>query len=104
YYHTPPPNPPPPPLHDALPIFAGARQPGEASRDRHRVDVVARHVDAAVASGLRVEADRADLVAERRPVEHDPVHDERAERDEERSEEHTSELQSLAYLVCRLLL
>src|ERR1041384_823530 len=26
------------------------------------------------------------------------------DRDEERSEEHTSELQSLAYLVCRLLL
>src|SRR3989441_8830489 len=28
----------------------------------------------------------------------------RAERGEDRSEEHTSELQSLAYLVCRLLL
>src|SRR2546425_8813963 len=28
----------------------------------------------------------------------------RADRKEERSEEHTSELQSLAYLVCRLLL
>src|SRR2546425_5699999 len=27
-----------------------------------------------------------------------------AQRDEQRSEEHTSELQSLAYLVCRLLL
>src|SRR2546425_6570768 len=29
---------------------------------------------------------------------------ERRARDEQRSEEHTSELQSLAYLVCRLLL
>src|SRR2546425_5850462 len=34
-----------------------------------------------------------------------PLRDDEAERRrEERSEEHTSELQSLAYLVCRLLL
>src|SRR3989441_6649713 len=36
------------------------------------------------------------------PVRH--VHPERAGRRAARSEEHTSELQSLAYLVCRLLL
>src|SRR5687767_15690134 len=32
------------------------------------------------------------------------VHQRRVGRDHQRSEEHTSELQSLAYLVCRLLL
>src|SRR5687767_15561373 len=44
------------------------------------------------------EVPRRDLVAERLPDLRD------AERDPLRSEEHTSELQSLAYLVCRLLL
>src|SRR2546425_9460685 len=34
----------------------------------------------------------------------DPEDDDRAPGERERSEEHTSELQSLAYLVCRLLL
>src|SRR2546423_15183010 len=39
-------------------------------------------------------------------VEHLPEHTDQGEdaRERERSEEHTSELQSLAYLVCRLLL
>src|SRR2546425_3469993 len=40
--------------------------------------------------------------ADREPARRPPV--ERAAPDEARSEEHTSELQSLAYLVCRLLL
>src|SRR4029079_19817713 len=40
--------------------------------------------------------------AARDPAEHGGAGD--AEIDPERSEEHTSELQSLAYLVCRLLL
>src|SRR2546425_9636507 len=45
----------------------------------------------------------------RQRLEHDPVQDRedrraRADPEAERSEEHTSELQSLAYLVCRLLL
>ena len=60
-----------------------AREAGERARDRHRQEVVARHVDAAVARGLGVEADRLHPVAERRAVEEDPVHDQRAERDEE---------------------
>src|SRR5205823_6925340 len=53
---------------------------------------------------------RADLGAEADGMLPDPLADdflqvgERAAADEERSEEHTSELQSLAYLVCRLLL
>src|SRR2546425_9772086 len=39
------------------------------------------------------------------PVEQrEPAHEQRDARLEHRSEEHTSELQSLAYLVCRLLL
>src|SRR2546425_9696983 len=33
-----------------------------------------------------------------------PLRDERSKKQTDRSEEHTSELQSLAYLVCRLLL
>src|SRR2546425_3478907 len=35
---------------------------------------------------------------------HQPLHEAPRLPDQERSEEHTSELQSLAYLVCRLLL
>src|SRR2546425_11419614 len=68
-------------LHDALPICAGAIRlirPGD-------------HVgyQAAIVVGGR------DRGARRRGREPGPV---------QRSEEHTSELQSLAYLVCRLLL
>src|SRR3712207_7750597 len=37
-------------------------------------------------------------------VEHSPAHHHRPGAREERSEEHTSELQSRQYLVCRLLL
>src|SRR5205823_14169017 len=37
-------------------------------------------------------------------VEHDKPDDPRRQERQDRSEEHTSELQSLAYLVCRLLL
>ena len=58
-------------------------RPAKSSGDRHREEVVARHGDAAVARRLGVEADGAHLVAERRPVEDDPVDDERRERDEE---------------------
>ena len=60
-----------------------AREAGERAGDRHREEVVARDVDAAVARRLGVEADGLDAVAERRPVEDDPVDDERADRDEE---------------------
>src|SRR2546425_2639339 len=37
-------------------------------------------------------------------VDHDPLRMTQVPADQPRSEEHTSELQSLAYLVCRLLL
>ena len=60
-----------------------AAEPRERAGDRHREEVVPRNVDPPVARRLGVEADRAHLVAERRPVEDDPVDDERCERDEE---------------------
>src|SRR3989441_3397157 len=67
------------PLHDALPISEAVGDHGDAVR--HLDDVLdAFHLF----RGCRVEA--LHLAAE------------------DRSEEHTSELQSLAYLVCRLLL
>ena len=68
-----------------------AREAGERARDRHREEVVARDRDAAVAGRLGVEADRPHLVAERRPVERDPVDDERGERDEEADVERLQE-------------
>src|SRR2546425_3535899 len=61
-------------LHDALPICVSCRADVEAARSRR---VPAR---------------------QRRRLPARPV------REGDRSEEHTSELQSLAYLVCRLLL
>ena len=59
------------------------REAGERAGDRHREEVVPRDVDAAVARRLGVEADRLDAVAERRPVEDQPVDDEGSDRDEE---------------------
>ncbi len=60
-----------------------ACEPGERTRDRHRHEVVPRDADAAVARRLGVEPDGLDAVAERRPVEDDPVDDQRGERDEQ---------------------
>src|SRR3712207_8301421 len=70
-------------LHDALPICERLLQEGERERRlvARLVDEVRRAVDVV---GLVVDV----------PGEHAPV----------RSEEHTSELQSRQYLVCRLLL
>src|SRR5687767_15993302 len=67
-------------LHDALPIFHGPL----CAR------VLRRH--------------QADLAREAHPVVVGGGRDVLAVLDLDRSEEHTSELQSLAYLVCRLLL
>src|SRR3712207_7265617 len=68
-------------LHDALPICRLlAERPADA------VDRVTAHVQQAAAARLRLQADV-------RRVQRQP-----------RSEEHTSELQSRQYLVCRLLL
>src|SRR5919108_406655 len=62
---------------------ARAGEAREEARDRHREEVVARDVDTAVAGRLGVEPDGADLVADRRPPQDEPVHDEGGERDEE---------------------
>src|SRR5205823_14606828 len=85
-------------LHDALPIYAArgraSVRPLGDNRPRFHVDGERRGVPSV----------RVDAAARR-------IDDERfgAVRDRDRggvrrSEEHTSELQSLAYLVCRLLL
>ena len=60
-----------------------AREPGEPAGDRHRAQVVRAHLDPAVRRRSRVVADRAHLVAERRPVEDEVEDDERRQRDEE---------------------
>src|SRR5205823_14768770 len=91
-------------LHDALPILIGSaraqspyrlppiwvadRALGEAAR---RVCRNSARPDANGASGRRRRSERSQTAAHKR----------RATRTA-RSEEHTSELQSLAYLVCRL--
>src|SRR5437763_12006876 len=85
-----------PPLHDALPIFreiARRRAPDvvAAARRRHRASQAAHHLHGAVHDARRAVARR---IAARRA----------ADRNDVRSEEHTSELQSPMYLVCRLLL
>src|SRR5687767_15277517 len=86
-------------LHDALPIYpapAGQRQ--RQYRLRHDRSRVGR-----LATEPRPSRDRR---RERHGVAAcDQARSELYDRrDPERSEEHTSELQSLAYLVCRLLL
>src|SRR3712207_7014276 len=75
-------------LHDALPIWVRARQLIEPIVDRRRFrhdppEGVRRHAKA---------SRHADAVDPRQPAQ------------ARRSEEHTSELQSRQYLVCRLLL
>src|SRR3712207_9555839 len=78
-------------LHDALPICAGGRRlPADPGGQRVRVGLRADPAH----RRLRHHADRGD--AGRGGVRGGP----RARR----SEEHTSELQSRQYLVCRLLL
>src|SRR3712207_7957985 len=66
-------------LHDALPISGGIRG-AAAARRRGRPGLPCR-------AGRRL-----------------TQHSQREDRDDGRSEEHTSELQSRQYLVCRLLL
>src|SRR3712207_7384758 len=72
-------------LHDALPISSGQPGGGEPRHDRSR-----RRAGPAAAAFLRP-----------RPS---PARGRHADRLPGRSEEHTSELQSRQYLVCRLLL
>src|SRR5205814_5911758 len=78
-------------LHDALPICGGEE---EAEVRVHAADV---HV-----VRPHQETERAD--GHDRPHHHPIAEDVFSCMDTERSEEHTSELQSLRHLVCRLLL
>src|SRR5205823_10319506 len=77
-------------LHDALPISSPRRSALQAEQV------------------LQPQTDELDHVPQLRRNEHGgddrPEAGEREHEERPRSEEHTSELQSLAYLVCRLLL
>src|SRR3712207_8549622 len=77
-------------LHDALPIFT--------VRLQHELGVRVRHAEAG-----RRRRSPEHVVPQEVPVEREPFA-QRRDRDLDRSEEHTSELQSRQYLVCRLLL
>src|SRR2546423_4289826 len=88
-----------PPRSTLFPYTTLFRSPREQRLVDVRVDIRGR---------LREREPRAlaEVLGDQRPVELGPAegdgdHD---EGDDRRSEEHTSELQSLAYLVCRLLL
>src|SRR5205823_14019151 len=91
-------------LHDALPISRGPQGAGPRHARYVRAAVAeravhwaggARRADGASAFQRVVRASREDLRSDRHGL-----HD--YQRVLSRSEEHTSELQSLAYLVCRL--
>src|SRR3712207_7926737 len=72
----------------------GARREGDPRADVHRQDGVRRRAAPAPPADPRPLA----------PARVAPAHGARVGRDPARSEEHTSELQSRQYLVCRLLL
>src|SRR2546423_7710401 len=83
------------------PAGVGAGEPDQLGRQKKHEDDDSQRADARDREP-RDQDDRQDHAALH------PVRDEQADhlsqRRPERSEEHTSELQSLAYLVCRLLL
>src|SRR3712207_7357350 len=82
-------------LHDALPILHFAGRAGARAAGRVEEHVVERRVarEALPLTQVGLESGRSALL-------HDPA----TVDDRQRSEEHTSELQSRQYLVCRLLL
>src|SRR2546425_3471975 len=90
-----------PPRSTLFPYTTLFRSPLRAKQHRERPHVTGSHRPAQYhhAAGRPVVL-RHDL-AHRGVLS---VHGERADAADHRSEEHTSELQSLAYLVCRLLL
>src|SRR3989441_11777254 len=81
------------PLHDALPI----PRADDGLHDPPLPHPVDRRTDLAVEVGLAHHVTAPAGPHDLGVVQQEPV-------DLDRSEEHTSELQSLAYLVCRLLL
>src|SRR3712207_7015822 len=82
-------------LHDALPICALLRQHRLVGAAPAAVDRLEPHVGVSGVGAL-LRQDRGVLAVRPRLV--------RGRLQDERSEEHTSELQSRQYLVCRLLL
>src|SRR5205823_6991229 len=96
-------HPPPPPLytlslHDALPIYpldGGLSFSFAGGHTAEDIDATLEHLFRMLAETA---ADRKRRVVLIMDEFQEVVHD------QDRSEEHTSELQSLAYLVCRLLL
>src|SRR5205823_12519845 len=98
------PGPPPPDihtlsLHDALPI-SGRRPERHGRLGRASAPEEARHGQEQPALGALLQPRAVWRLQREHPARSQPAHP----RGEGRSEEHTSELQSLAYLVCRLLL
>src|SRR3712207_7277070 len=85
-------------LPDALPIFA---HPGRRARDDGRRRGRQHHLDPRDRAAARVRRLRS---GESRARDADAQLRARARAADPRSEEHTSELQSRQYLVCRLLL
>src|SRR5205085_12379775 len=85
-------------LHDALPIYGNPA--AQAQRARHRSGRPRTHPPRAARPGAVAVANLAqnlpDVLGDGRRGAH--------QADSERSEEHTSELQSQSNLVCRLLL
>src|SRR2546425_7218133 len=79
-------------LHDALPISESPASPGLRHDLPPRSNLVDQ-VEQGRQASARVEQERARHRCDQAPAPSN-----------RRSEEHTSELQSLAYLVCRLLL
>src|SRR5205823_10362367 len=95
-----PPAPSPLSLHDALPILRVPVAGGPALQDVRDEDVLPLQPDSLEqlgeeATGAADERQPGAVLLRARSL---------ADEHQVRSEEHTSELQSLAYLVCRLLL
>src|SRR5205823_9988206 len=88
-------------LHDALPIYPLRHGGHVRHRGQLRLPGRLRPGDGGVARGVRQAARGVGAAVRRGPPALGGAHQAGPDR---RSEEHTSELQSLAYLVCRRLL
>src|SRR5690606_40284754 len=91
-------------LHDALPIFGAARGERDGARDfsARNLDVPVPQIGIALVGEFRIEPHDVAVVPV--VIEEDREDVPVVGEDEIRSEEHTSELQSRANLVCRLLI
>src|SRR5687767_15186684 len=90
--------PPRPTLFPYTTLFRSRRQRGDVVAGQQASQLVEQDPDRPAIGGEVVQGHREQVLVVRDPDE------EGARRGLGRSEEHTSELQSLAYLVCRLLL